>query len=44
MRTPLTVLRTRLEMIDDARLAEVVRELGIGRTTVYRKLKKFGLR
>jgi DNA-binding NtrC family response regulator len=25
-------------------VAEVVRELGIGRTTVYRKLKKYGLR
>jgi transcriptional regulator of acetoin/glycerol metabolism len=24
-------------------VAEVVRELGIGRTTVYRKLKKFNL-
>ena len=28
----------------DGNVAEVVRELGIGRTTVYRKLKKFGLR
>ena len=28
----------------DGNVAEVVRQLGIGRTTVYRKLKKYGLR